>query len=58
MLLPVALLCANIIYLLRKLGGKRLSLTHRILYRIGVFPTRDYYFKPPEMPSYLEKNKS
>ncbi|MCB0722815.1 MAG: hypothetical protein KDC42_10965 [Ignavibacteriae bacterium] len=55
-LIPIALVSAWVIYIIRKLGGKRLSTVYRILYRTGMFPTKDFFFEPPKFPEYLKED--
>jgi hypothetical protein len=55
LLLPFVFVSVWIIFIIKRLGGKRLPVTDRILYRTGVFPTRDAFFKTPEQPEYLNK---
>ena len=53
--IPIALAASQIIYILKKIGGNNLRTTYKILYRTGIFPTRDFFFIQPTIPSHFIK---
>lgn len=53
--IPIALAASQIIFILKKIGGDNLRTTYKILYRTGIFPTKDFFFTQPIIPSHFTK---
>ncbi|HEY3251750.1 MAG TPA: hypothetical protein VGK25_11590 [Ignavibacteria bacterium] len=48
LLLPIVYLLSCFLYIVRTWGIQRFRLCNRALFKMGILPTRDYYYKPVE----------